>query len=203
MASNKSHINFAFACIIAVLGLTAVRGIYINHSSSAHLSTTADHLSDTARESAGIQLPENHPSPEAVETLMALEQKISEDPQNADYRTQIANLYYDLGQFDKAADFYQQSLNIRPGDPSVETDLATCFNYLGRIDKALETLDKILQYRPRFPQAMFNKGIILARGKNDVQGAIRIWEDLLRIDPDFSQKADLEQKINQLKASVR
>jgi hypothetical protein len=50
---------------------------------------------------------------------------------------------------------------------------------------------------------MFNKGIILAHGKNDVQGAMGIWEDLLRRDPAFSQKAGLQQKINQLKASVR
>ena len=132
---------------------------------------------------------------------MDLGQKIAEDPQNADYRTQMANIYFDLGQFDKAADFYQQSLEISPGVPSVETDLATCYHYLGQVDKALETLDKVLQYRPGFPQAMFNKGIILAYEKNDVQGAIRIWEDLSRSDPAFSQKAELEQKIRQLKAA--
>lgn len=196
MASNKSRVNFAFACIVAVLGLTAVREIYLNRGSS-------EGLRSAGREPEGIQLPENHPSPEAIETLMALDQKIAEDPQNADYRTQIANLYYDLGQYEKAADFYQQSLDIRPGDPGVETDLAACFNYLGQIDKALETLDKVLQYHAGFPQAMFNKGVVLAHEKKDVQGAIRIWEDLLRLDPAFSQKAELQQKINQLKASVR
>jgi tetratricopeptide (TPR) repeat protein len=196
MASNKPRVNFAFACIVAVLGLTAAREIYINRGSS-------DRLQRAGREPEGIQLPENHPSPEAIETLMALDQKIAEDPQNADYRTQIANLYYDLGQYEKAVDFYQQSLDIRPGDPDVETDLAACFNYLGRIDKALETLDRVLQYHPGFPQAMFNKGVVLAYGKKDVQGAIRIWEDLLRLDPAFSQKAELQQKIDQLKASVR
>jgi tetratricopeptide (TPR) repeat protein len=231
MASNKSRVNFAFACIVAVLGLTAVREIYINHIAPGNLRGSADNLRGSAdnlrgsadnlrgsadnlrgsadnrggagRVPAGMQLPENHPSPEAIERLMALEQKAAEDPQNADYRTQIANLYYDLGQFDKAADFYQQSLDIRPGAPGVETDLAACFNYLGQIDRALETLNRVLQHHPGFPQAMFNKGIILAHGKNDVQGAIRIWEDLLRRDPTFSQKAGLEQKINQLKASVR
>jgi tetratricopeptide (TPR) repeat protein len=194
MATNKSRINIVFACIVAILGLTAAREIYLNHFASANQPAAT-------RESAGVQLPENHPSPEAVERLMDLGQKIAEDPQNADYRTQMANIYFDLGQFDKAADFYQQSLEISPGVPSVETDLATCYHYLGQVDKALETLDKVLQYRPGFPQAMFNKGIILAYEKNDVQGAIRIWEDLSRSDPAFSQKAELEQKIRQLKAA--
>jgi hypothetical protein len=48
---------------------------------------------------------------------------------------------------------------------------------------------------------MFNKGVILAHAKNDIQGAIKVWEDLLRIDPAFSQQADLQQMINQLKTA--
>ena len=203
MASKKARINIAFACIVAVLGLTAVRAIYINRSSPDHLAGTADHLPTATRESVGGQLPENHPPAEAIDRLMALERKIAEDPQNPENLTQIANLYYDLGQFDKAADFYQQSLNIRPGVPGVETDLATCLHNLGQHDKALEILEKVLQYQPGFPQAMLNMGSILVHGKNDVQGAIRIWEDLLRLDPAFSQQSELEQKINQLKASIR
>lgn len=196
MASNKSRVNLVFACIVAVLGLTAAREIYINRG-----FVTAK--SATIQESAGAQLPENHPSPETIERLMALEQMAAEDPQNADYPAQIANLYYDLDQFDKAADFYQQSLDIRPGDPAVGTDLATCFFSLGQSDKALEVLDQVLQYQPDYPQAMFNKGIVLAHGKNDAQGAISIWENLLRLDPAFSQEAELEQKINRLRSSIR
>ncbi len=196
MAWTKSRVNIAFACIVAVLAMIVVREIYINQGSPAHKPAAA-------QKSAGVQLPENHPSMEAVERLMALEQKIAQDPQNADYITQIANLYYDLGQFEKAADFYQQSLKIRPEDPGIETDLATCLRNLGKTDKALEILEKILQYRPDFPQAMFNAGIILAYDKNDMQGALRIWEDLLRVDPAFSQEAELEKRINQLRSSSR
>ena len=196
MASKKSLVNLIFACIVLILGLTAASEIYLKHRASVNQRAASG-------ESADIQLPEDHPSPEAIERLMDLEQKIAEYPQNADYRTQMGNEYYDLGQYDKAADFYQQSLEIRPEAPGVETDLSTCYRNLGQVDKALETLDKVLQYRPGFPQAMFNKGIILVHEKNDVQGAIAVWEDLLRLDPSFSQKADLEQKIRQLKAAVK
>lgn len=196
MASSKSLVNFIFAGIVVVLGVTAAGAIYKNLSSPTNSPAAAS-------ETAASQMPANHPSPETIEKLMSLQQQIAEDPQNPDYLAQIANLYYDLQKYDKAIEFYQQSLNVRPGDARVETDLATSFHYLGQSDKALEALDKVLQYQPGFPQAMFNKGIILAHAKNDVQGAIKVWEDLLQTDPAFSQKADLEQMINQLKTADR
>jgi tetratricopeptide (TPR) repeat protein len=115
----------------------------------------------------------------------------------------LANLYYDNGEYEKAAAAYQESLNLHPQDPGVETDLATCYYNLGQEDKALEILDRVLKYRPGFSQAMFNKGIVLISGKKDIKGGIAIWEELLRLDPVFAQKAELEQKIHQLKASVK
>lgn len=196
MASNKSRVNFIFACIVAVLGLTAAGTIYKNLNSPAGRPAAAS-------ETAASRMPADHPSPENIEKLMALQQQIAGDPQNPDYLAQIANLYYDLQKYDKAIEYYQQSLNFRPGDASVETDLATSFHYLGQSDKALEILDKVLEYQPGFAQAMFNKGVILAHAKNDVQGAIEVWDELLRADPDFSQKADLQQMIHQLKTADR
>jgi tetratricopeptide (TPR) repeat protein len=196
MALKKSSINGIFACLVVVLVVTSVTSLYLKRGSSAIKL-------DVTSESSGAQLPENHPSTEVAEKMMSLEQKIAEEPQNPDYPVQIANLYYDLNQYDKAADFYQRSLDIRPENPAVETDLAACLHYLGQNDKALQTIEKVLKYSPDFPQAMFNKGIILFKAKNDIQGAIRVWEDLLQSDPAFSKQAGLEQMINDLKASAK
>ncbi len=196
MASNKSLVNFIFACIVAVLGLTAAGAIYKNLNAPAGRPVAAP-------ETAAARMPADHPSPENIEKLMALQQQIAEDPQNPDYLTETGNLYYDLQKYDKAIEYYQQSLNIRPGDAGVETDLAISFHYLGQSDKALETLDKVLEYQPGFPLAMFNKGVILAQAKNDVQGAIEVWDELLQTDLDFSQKDDLQQMIHQLKTAGR
>jgi tetratricopeptide (TPR) repeat protein len=195
MHLNKLGLNLVFACVVAALGVTAGIAIFKGLNPPPVQTTT--------QENVAAQLPENHPSLEIADKLTSLEQLAAKDPQNAGYRTQIANLYYDLGQFDKAADFYQQSLKIRPQDPAVETDLATCFLYVGESDRALETLDNVLKYSPGFPQAMLNKGVVLASGKKDAKGAIRIWEELLRSHPDFPQRAELEQRISQLKASIK
>ena len=190
MALSKYSINLVFAAIVAVLGVTALTFIYLNSTQP-----------DNRAQPAPAPLPENQPPIDSTDRIAALQQMFAREPQNPEYPSQIANLYYDLGRYDKAADFYQKSLKLRPGDPSVETDLATCFHYLGQDDKSLETLDNVLRYSPGFAQAKFNKGIVLIEGKKDVSAGISVWEDLLRSDPGYPQRAELEKRINQLKAS--
>jgi len=196
MALGRSGMNLAFACIVIMLALTAAVSIYVNSGRPAIQPSATVSSPDNP-------LPENHPDIDISPKIAALNQMIAKDPKNPEHQTQIANLYYDIGQYEIAADHYRQSLSLRPEDPNVETDLAICLYYLGQNDNALETLDKVLAYSPGFSQALLNKGIILISGKKDVKAGIRIWEELLRTNPGFPQKAELEQRISQLKGSSR
>jgi len=195
MTSERLTINLIFAFVVIALALTAGTFIYLNsdHPTAAPPET---------QNSPGNAVPENHPPLDSAKRLAALEHMSAKDPQNPDLQTQVGNQYYDLGQYKRAAGYYEQSLKLRPKDPNVETDLAVCLHYIGQDDKALETLDRVLAYNPGFVQAMYNKGVILANAKKDVKGAILIWEDLLRSNPDYAQRSELEQKIRQLKASM-
>ncbi len=192
MALSKFSVNVMFAVIVAALGATAATYIYLSSGQP-----------DVQAKAAETQLPENHPPLDTPGRIAALQQLSAGDPKNPDYPTQIANLYYDAGQYAKAVEYYQQSLNLRPRDPSVETDLATCYHYLGQDDKSLDLLNNVLSYNPGFTQAKFNKGIVLIEGKKDIKGGISVWEDLLKSDPSYAQRAELEQRISQLKASVQ
>jgi tetratricopeptide (TPR) repeat protein len=198
MAPAK-RINLLFGGLVALLGGFALvySSFYLDRGpvirSPATASLPPGHPS----------LPENHPPLDYARELAALEERSHAEPQNPDYRTRIGNIYYDIGQYEKAVEAFQQSLALRPQSPSVETDLATCYHILGQHDRALEILDKVLRYRPNFPQALFNKGIVLHSGKKDLKGAIAAWEELLRTNPNLPQRADLEQRIEQLKASQR
>ena len=188
---TKSQLNVLFALIVAGLLVTAISFISLNSGPGPKSSP----------EAGSNQLPDSN---EAIgKRVSSLEQMSSGDPQNPDYPTQIANIYYDAGDYGKAIEYYQRSLNLRPKDPNVETDLATCFHYLGQHDKALEILNKVLEYSPGFPEALFNKGIVLVNGKNDVRSGIEVWEELLRLNPGFPKRAQVQQRINELKASIR
>jgi tetratricopeptide (TPR) repeat protein len=193
MALSRFSINLVFALIVAVLGLTA--GIFIFRNSGRPGIQT-----ETAETNPP---PEKHLPVDEANQIAELQQMRVREPNNPEYPAQIGNLYYDTGQYEKAVEYYQQSLNIRPGNPSVETDLATCFHYLGQDDKSLEILDHVLGYNSGFEQAKYNKGIVLIEGKKDIKGGISVWEDLLRANPGYRQRAELEQRIDQLKASIR
>ena len=194
MASGKFGMNLIFATVAALLALTAAT-FYAKSVRTGHRFAEVTVPSGS--------MPQTPSSGDTAKTIADLEQLAGRDPRNPEYPSRIGNIYYDLGQYEKALTYYQRSLTLHPGNPSVETDLATCYHYLGQDDKALETLDKVLEYAPGFSQAMFNKGIVLINGKKNVQGGIKVWEDLLRSNPDFPHKAELEARIGQLKGSAQ
>jgi tetratricopeptide (TPR) repeat protein len=190
MALTRLSTNVIFACIVGGLALTSAMSIF-------NFSKT-----DAVPKKIVGQAPENHLPVDAVNRLVEFQKLLASDPGNADYLSQIANLYYDAGEYANAAEYYQKTLNIRPGEPNIETDLATCFYNLGQSDKSLEILDAVLSRNPGFTQAKFNKGIVLIYGKKDAKAGIAVWEDLLRENPEYGQRAELEQKIKELKVSM-
>ena len=191
---NRKFVNVVFACVTGLLGAVALWSIYTN------MDMPVIREAPKQESAAGSKLPEGHPPIDELNRLATLEEMSGKDPQNPDYKTQLGNTYYDLGQYQKAIEAYQASLKLRPQDPSVETDMATCFHILGEHDKALEILDKVLRYQPGFAQALYNKGIVLLNGKNDTKAGIAAWEELLRSNPNYPQRATMEQKIRQLKS---
>jgi tetratricopeptide (TPR) repeat protein len=190
--ANKPAINLLFGLVIAALGSAALFSAYVNRNRPVVLeaapATTAD------------KLPEGHPSLDTASQIQSLEDLSRKDPGNPDYRIQLGNAYYDMGQYQKAIDAYQEGLKLRPQDAAVETDLGTCYHYLGQSDRALGVLDHVLLHQPAYSQALFNKGIVLLDGKKDAKGAIAVWEELLRGNPGFPKRAEVEQRIRQLKS---
>ncbi len=196
MSDTNSRTNLVFAIVVLALAGAALFSMYQNMDKPVVQEAPAS-------DPASAALPENHPPMEAANRLTELEKMSAADPQNAEHKTKIGNTYYDLGQYQKAADAYEASLKLKPGDPGVETDLATCYHFLGQEDKALNLLNAVLQDRPDYPQALFNKGIVLIDGKHDAAAGIAVWESLLRSNPGFPQRAQIEQKIRTLKSSGR
>jgi tetratricopeptide (TPR) repeat protein len=193
---GKTQLNTLFGATVLLLGGLAV------YSLVATLRNPVIIRDGPAGTAGSPGLPENHPTADFAERLAALQKLSREDPLNPAHKKEIGNLFYDMGLHQNAIQPYQEYLELKPEDPSVETDLATCYHYIGQHDKALEILERVLKYRPHFPQALFNKGVVLQRGKQDNRAAVEAWEELLRTNPDHPMKADLEQRIGELKSGM-
>ncbi len=131
-----------------------------------------------------------------VEPLLA---KLKTDPKNVDLLNKIAVSYKATHQFPEAISYFQKALDVDPKNVPIRTDMASCMYYTGDVDGALTQLDKSLTYDPKHPGTLMNIGIIKWQGKNDVNGAVASWEKLLKLNPNFPQKAVIEHMIAEAK----
>jgi cytochrome c-type biogenesis protein CcmH/NrfG len=133
---------------------------------------------------------------QAAQPLLA---KLQTNPKDFDTLRQLGNLYYDGQAFPQAIEYYNQALTADPKNPDVLTDLGTAYWYTGNADKALAEFDKSLAVRPNHPGTLFNVGIVKWQGKKDPNGAVAVWEQLLKTNPDYAQKDQVQMLIERAK----
>ena len=78
-----------------------------------------------------------------LEALAICERLLDDDPQNWDALLQAAELCGNLGQFDKAAAYYQHMLEMDPGNRPLQRQLAETYSKAGKIDKAVKLLEQM------------------------------------------------------------
>jgi cytochrome c-type biogenesis protein CcmH/NrfG len=124
---------------------------------------------------------------------------VKQNPGDNDSLVKLGNLYYDAQQYPSAIQYYEQALAIHPENPDVRTDMGTAYWYTGNADKAIAAMETSLKYRPGHPQTLFNLGWIRWQGKADPKGAVEAWEKLLKTNPDYPQRKQVEEYIAKAK----
>jgi cytochrome c-type biogenesis protein CcmH/NrfG len=131
-----------------------------------------------------------------AEPLLA---QLKADPKNVELLNKTALTYKAAHQFKDAITYFQKALDVDPKNVAIRTDMASCMYYTGDVDGALAELNKSLTYDPKHPGTLMNIGIIRWQGKNDVAGAVAAWQTLLKLNPNFPQKAVIEHMIAEAK----
>jgi len=125
--------------------------------------------------------------------------KLQSNPKDFETLTQLGNIYYDGQAFPQAIDYYTKAAAINPKNPDVMTDLGTAYWYTGNADKAIEWYEKSLVVRPNYPNTLLNLGVVKWQGKKDPQGAVAVWEQLLKANPNYEQKDQVQMLIERAK----
>jgi cytochrome c-type biogenesis protein CcmH/NrfG len=190
----------AYVLAACCLLLGVALGYLFRGSASPDTQTAA--ASTTNSQPAG----EPHQGPpstdkEAMLTQAAtpLLEAIQKDPNDFDSLVKLGNLFYDAQQFPSAIQYYERALAIHPENPDVRTDMGTAYWYGGNADKALAELQTSLKYRPGHPQTLFNLGWVRWQGKQDPKGAAEAWQELLKANPDYPQRQQVEKYIAKAK----
>ncbi len=124
---------------------------------------------------------------------------INKNPNDYDSLVKLGNTYYDGQQYPMAIQYYERALAIHPENPNVRTDMGTAYWYSGNADKAIASFDTALKYSPGHAQSLFNLGWVRWQGKADPNGAVEAWEKLLKTNPDYPHRQQVEQYIAKAK----
>jgi len=123
---------------------------------------------------------------------------LEKDPTNPDLLTQIATVYLNTQQFAAAVDYYGRAVKVNPtADGYVK--LGGAYLQAGSPDQTLDALNHALQLDPKSADALFYLGMVKWRVRNDPKGAVDAWQRLIKTNPNFSHRADVEKMIAQAK----
>ena len=172
---------------VLVAGI-AIGSLFRNSSSAAGASPSG------AQQGAASSASAN--SDGAIQPLL---RRLENNPNDPDLLVNIGNAYYDDHDYVKAAGYYQRYLGLRPLDAGVRTDMGTAIWYSGNPDGAIQQYETVLSSQPDYPNALFNLGVVQWQGKHDDQAAIKCWERLLQVHPDYADRQKTEDLIQKVK----
>jgi cytochrome c-type biogenesis protein CcmH/NrfG len=128
-------------------------------------------------------------------------EKLKTDPNNSDLLIQVGNMYKATHQFKAAVGYYDKALQVKPKNVAIRTELASCLYYDGDADGAISQLQQSLRYDPKDANSLFNLGMIKWQAKQDREGALDAWSELLKANPQLS--ADRKASVEKLMADVK
>jgi tetratricopeptide (TPR) repeat protein len=125
------------------------------------------------------------------------------DPHNLAALIALGNAYYDAGQWRMAIRYYERALQINPHHADVITDMGTCYRNLGIPDRAITLYERALTIEPTHQNTLFNLGVVYGYDRKDYSKAIRYWEQLLHVAPNYPKVDYLQATMARFKKAIR
>lgn len=152
-----------------------------------------------AQPGAPIPAPPDRDSIEVASKIQTLKEIVKKDPKNLSAWVELGNLYFDTDQPKEAIETYSQYLKVKPDNPDVRTDMGIMYRKLGQPDRAIEEFRKAAQSDPEHINSRYNIGLVLLHDKQDMKGAIKAWEEYLKVDPNSEKAQRIRAQIEKMK----
>jgi tetratricopeptide (TPR) repeat protein len=160
---------------------------------------------------AMVQKPQMAPAPappgpsplELASKIKTLKEIVEKDPKNLPAWVELGNLYFDSDQPKEAIEAYSKYLAVKPENPDVRTDMGIMYRKLGDPDRALEEFRKAAQSDPKHVNSRYNIGIVLLHDKQDIKGAIKAWEEYLKVDPKSDRANRVRSQMEKLRKMAK
>ena len=180
------YIKKTTAILIAVICLAAgfAMGIlYTNLDSNRDKNTSVQSV--PAPQQSAQQPPQSSTTQQInnMNLIAQLEKAVLTDPKNTEAWAQLGHVYFDSNQYTRAIEAYKKYLELKPDNADIQTDLGVMYHRQGKPMEALRSFDKAVEITPGHQQSRFNKGIVLLYDMKNSDAAIKVWQELLDINP--------------------
>jgi cytochrome c-type biogenesis protein CcmH/NrfG len=148
--------------------------------------------------------PQTGPSAQQKDLINALELKLAQNPDDQDSWAQLGNVYFDANNPQKAIDAYKKYNELNPNNPNVWTDLGVMYRRIGQFSQAIAAFDQAIDIDPNHPQSWFNKGVVYLHDLNEPEEAVKSWEKVIEIAPNFKGPGgqSIQQMVDSIKRSL-
>ena len=148
---------------------------------------------------APMQAPPDRDSIEVTSKIQTLKEIVKKDPKNLPAWVELGNLYFDSDQPKESIEAYSQYLAVKPDNPDVRTDMGIMYRKLGQFDRAIEEFRKAAQNDLKHINSRYNIGLVLLHDRQDMKGAIKAWEEFLKVDPNSERAQRIKAQIEKMK----
>lgn len=129
--------------------------------------------------------PESSQSPYYYGLIEEYRIILAGDPHNLAAMIGLGNAYSESGAWREAIIEYEEALKLDPHNSDVYSDMGTAYRNIGLPDQALVHYRTALKYEPGHLDARYNMGMVYAFDLRNYHAAIQLWEQVLRLAPNY------------------
>jgi len=129
----------------------------------------------------------------AMAQIQQLRDYVEKNPNDANAVRQLADLNFNISNWQRAQELYSHYLTLKPNDPDVMTDLGITYRETKQPDKALDLFRRSKQVSPEHWQALYNEVVVLAFDLKRHDEADQVLGQLQKMqpgNPDVAKLAD-------------
>lgn len=146
--------------------------------------------------------PPAGPGAPPMAEIQRLREHVEKNPNDTEAILMLANLNFDIRNWERARELYSRHLELLPDDPDVITDLGVCYRELGQFQQALEHFAKAQRLAPEHWQSRYNQVVVLAFDLKDYEGAERVLSELRRLQPQNTSISELAAEVSRRRGAA-
>ncbi len=119
-----------------------------------------------------------------IQRLADLQACVANNPNNLDCMLDLANLYYDLGQYPQAQTAFEAAVKLDPHNVGALVKLSGSYIRQNNFDQAVRTLEQAIQLQPNSPELHLLLGLSLSKLEPpQTARAVAEWRQVISLDP--------------------